>query len=208
MPELYAPVRVRSKGLPPPRISGGLPLVASLAPDTAQVDPVEDHHQVRRLDLDALRPGCCRRGREAEAAFFQTFIPQAVSVPVPPKDFDAIAATAPEDEEGDNRTPLSWRALSKPIKRWLRSPTPGRCSSWPAGAIVKEVHTRKEVHHVPIPFRPRPPPRRANLRLWAPNWPELPDDQRLQLLRVLGRMLTYRLSDGETVDEEGDHESH
>jgi hypothetical protein len=66
----------------------------------------------------------------------------------------------------------------------------------------------KEVHHVPIPSRPRPPPRRANLRPWAPNWPELPDDQRLQLLRVLGRMLTYRLSDGETVDEEGDHESH
>ena len=39
-------------------------------------------------------------------------------------------------------------------------------------------------------------------------WLELPDDQRLQLLRVLGRMLTDRLSDGETTAGEGDHEPH
>ena len=42
----------------------------------------------------------------------------------------------------------------------------------------------------------------------TPSWLELPDDQRVQLLRVLGRMLTDRLSDGEAVDKEGDHESH
>jgi hypothetical protein len=36
----------------------------------------------------------------------------------------------------------------------------------------------------------------------------LTDDQRLQVLSVLSRMLTYRLSDGEAAGEEGDHEPH
>jgi hypothetical protein len=45
-------------------------------------------------------------------------------------------------------------------------------------------------------------------RAGTPNWLELPDDQRVQLLRVLGRMLTDRLSDGEAAGKEGDHEPH
>lgn len=132
----------------------------------------------------------------------------AVAVLVPVEDLDPVAAPAPEDEEDANRTPLSWQTFSSPLQRRLRSSTPGRCSNCPAGATVREAHIPKEAHHVPIPSRHHPPPRRANPRPRTPSWLELPDDQRLQLLRVLGRMLTYRLSDGETTAEEGDHEQH
>src|SRR3954464_2858903 len=97
MPGLYDQECFR-KG-PSSGIFDGIPGIASLPTDAAQVDPVEDHHQVRRLDLDPFRCAFHRRGREAEAAFFQPFVPKAISVPVPPQDLDPITATTPEDEE-------------------------------------------------------------------------------------------------------------
>jgi hypothetical protein len=135
-------------------------------------------------------------------------VPDRVAVFFPHQQLDPVGGFVAEHEEDGNRSPLSWQALPRPLQRRLRSPTPGRCSNWPAGATVKEARIPKEAHHAPIPSRPRPPPRRTNPRPWAPSWLELPDDQRLQLLRVLGRMLTDRLSDDETAGEEGDHEPH
>jgi hypothetical protein len=56
--------------------------VAQLPPDAAEIDPVEDHHQVRRLDLDMTgRLG--RGGREPEAPFFEPFVPKDISVGIP-----------------------------------------------------------------------------------------------------------------------------
>src|SRR3954451_554496 len=102
MPRLYGRECFR-KG-PSLRIFDGLSGVPSLPPDAPQVYPVEDHHQVYRLDLNALRLVRSRRGREAETAPFQTLVPQAVSVPVPPQDLDPIATTTAEDEQ----VPRQW----------------------------------------------------------------------------------------------------
>jgi hypothetical protein len=56
-----------------PQILGRLSFVAPLPPDAAQIDSVEDHHQIRCLDLDALLRLLCRsRGREAEAPSLQS----------------------------------------------------------------------------------------------------------------------------------------
>src|SRR4051794_35431646 len=96
IPKLYGPECFR-KG-PSSRILDGLSGVPSLPPDTPQVDPVEEHHQVRRLDLKALGLRGRRRGRKAERALLQPFVPHRVSVPVPVEDLDAIPAPAPKDE--------------------------------------------------------------------------------------------------------------
>src|SRR3954466_335376 len=88
MPRLYGPECFR-KG-PSSRILDGFPRIAPLPPDAAQVDPVEEHHQVRRLDLHALGRRGRRRGREAERALLQPFVPHRVTVPVPVEDLDAI----------------------------------------------------------------------------------------------------------------------
>jgi hypothetical protein len=42
-----------------------------LPPDAAEIDPVEEHHQVRRLDLHALGLRSRRRGWKAERALLQ-----------------------------------------------------------------------------------------------------------------------------------------
>src|SRR5512135_716766 len=85
-----------SKRGPRTKISCGLPLVPSLPPDAAQVDPVEDHHQVRRLDLHALRR-VRRRGREAKGPAFQALVPVGQAVSIPVEDLDPIAAPVAED---------------------------------------------------------------------------------------------------------------
>src|SRR3954454_12500671 len=69
MPTLYGHECFR-KG-PSSRILDGFSGIAPLPSDAAQVDPVEDHHQVRRLDLHALRRVLRRRGREAERALLE-----------------------------------------------------------------------------------------------------------------------------------------
>jgi hypothetical protein len=70
--------------------------VAPLPSYAAETDPVEDHHQVRRLDLDmAGRLG--RRGREPEASSLQPLVPQDISIGIPIEDLDAIAAPAAEN---------------------------------------------------------------------------------------------------------------
>jgi hypothetical protein len=136
--------------------------------------------------------------------------PDRIAIAIPVQDLDPVALPVGEDEEGPDRIPLSWQALSSRIQRRLRSRTRGRCWNWPSGATDNESRTTEEPHHVPIPSQPfpRPPPRRTNQPPRAPLWPDLPDEQRLQLLRVLNRMLTYRLADDEAGVEEGDHERH
>jgi hypothetical protein len=75
---LYGRGRLR-KG-PSSRIPNGFSGVAALTPDGPEVDPVEDHHQVGRLDLDVRGPlRRCPRGEE-EVAFFE---PLEVGITVP-----------------------------------------------------------------------------------------------------------------------------
>src|SRR3954451_18963522 len=97
MPRLYGHECFR-KG-PSWRIFDGFSGIASLPPDAAQVDPVEEHHQVRRLDLHALGLRNRRRGWKAERALLQPLVAHRVPVAIPVQDLDPITTTTAENEQ-------------------------------------------------------------------------------------------------------------
>jgi hypothetical protein len=81
MPGLYGRERLR-KG-PSSEILDGFSGVSPLPADAAEIDPVKDHHQVRRLDFYALRRARRRCDREADRALLESLVPEGISIGVP-----------------------------------------------------------------------------------------------------------------------------
>jgi hypothetical protein len=68
-----------------------------------EIDPGENHRQLRRAQFDAAG---VRRAGYLEAAGFKSLVPDDQPVGVPVKDFDAITSPVEEEEKGVTRRPL------------------------------------------------------------------------------------------------------
>jgi hypothetical protein len=73
------------------------PAITFLPLDTGQINAVEDHGQVSRVNLEAL--AISTLGRKTEAAFFEPLVPDGITVAVPVEQLEPVAAFVAEDEE-------------------------------------------------------------------------------------------------------------
>ena len=90
----------------------GIADVAWSSLDALEIDAIEQHDQVGRVDRHAGRFGFAR-SREPERAFFQTFVNDEKSIGIPEEQLDAIAATIPKNEEMTAQGILPEHALDK-----------------------------------------------------------------------------------------------
>jgi len=89
---------VPAAGIPSARVSCRLAEVAGPPLEAIEVNPFQEHEQVRGFDRDAGRLGLARDG-EPEGPLLQSLVEDQVAVGVPVEDLDPVTTSIAEDEQ-------------------------------------------------------------------------------------------------------------